>query len=265
MLQPLTEIDLRNSVLKEELEDLDEIKWASYDENGRIGRVKGLKQLFVSRLIKPDDISGKITLRSKNGKWLQPDELAFGVEYQPKHSLETVIQKGLYDQTVEFLSPIYLDNHEIQHVREWRDFFSALGVDKMFSKEEDDLKPIVQRIAVLAALKYEAGQRREPLERTESQKKEGWDIDSSNRKIEVKGTSRSSGYDLILTKNEQRALFQESQYFIYIVTNVLSQPHLSVIDGKRLLESKDSEDVKLNFTYKAWHETSNAKVEEFQF
>ena len=265
VLQPIGEADLRNRVLREELADLDETKWSQYTESERIDRVKGLKQLFVSKLLKPDELAGKVTLLSKTGKWLQPNDLLFAADYQPKHSLETVIQKGLYDQSAEFLSSVYLDNQEVQHLKEWREFLLSLGVDKILSKEEDDLKPIVQRIAVLATLAYEQNQKRKPIECTESQKKEGWDVDSSNRKIEVKGTSRSSGYDLMLTKNEQRALYQETDYFIYIVTDVLSQPVLSVINGRLLLDSKDSEDVKLNFTYKAWHETSNAKVEEYQF
>lgn len=265
VMQPLSDADLRNRVLQEELADLDEEKWSQYTESEKINKVKGLKHLFVSKLLKPDEVAGKLTLLSKSGKWLPPIDLLFPSEYQPKHSLETVIHKGLYDQLIEFISPIYLDNQDIQNLKEWREFLSSLGVDKILSREEDDLKPIVQRIAVLASLTYERNKGREPIERTESQKKEGWDIDSSNRKIEVKGTSRSSGYDLILTKNEQRALFQEADYFIYIVTDVLSKPLLSVINGKLLLESKDSEDVKLNFTYKAWHETSNAKVEEYQF
>lgn len=265
VLQPLNEADLRNRVLREELADLDETKWSQYSEAERIDRVKGLKQLFVSKLLKPDELAGKVTLLSKDGKWLQPNDLLFAADYHPKHSLETVIQKGLYDQSAEFVSAGYLDNQDVQHLKEWREFLSSLGVDKILSKEEDDLKPIVQRIAVLATLAYERSNQRKSVERTESQKKEGWDVDSSNRKIEVKGTSRPSGYDLILTKNEQRALYQEVDYFIYIVTDVLSQPLLSVINGKLLLDSKDSEDVKLNFTYKAWHETSNAKVEEYQF
>ncbi len=265
VLQPIGEADLRNRVLREELADLDETKWSQYTDAERIDRVKGLKQLFVSKLLKPDEVAGKLTLLSTTGNWLLPTDLLFAASYQPKHSLEAVIQKGLYDQSAEFVSPVYLDNQDVQHLKEWREFLSSLGVDKILSKEEDDLKPIVQRIAVLASLAYERNNGRTPTERTESQKKEGWDIDSTNRKIEVKGTSRSSGYDLILTKNEQRALYQEADYFIYIVTDVLSQPLLSVINGKLLLGSKDSEDVKLNFTYKAWHETSNAKVEEHQF
>ena len=201
VLQPIGEADLRNRVLREELADLDETKWSQYTESERIDRVKGLKQLFVSKLLKPDELAGKVTLLSKTGKWLQPNDLLFAIDYQPKHSLETVIQKGLYDQSAEFLSAVYLDNREVQHLKEWKDFFSSLDVDRILSKEEDDLKPIVQRIAVLATLAYERNQTRTPIERTESQKKEGWDVDSSNRKIEVKGTSRSSGYDLILTKN----------------------------------------------------------------
>ena len=265
VLQPIGEADLRNRVLREELAELDETKWSQYTDSERIDRVKGLKQLFVRKLLKPDELIGKLTLLSKAGKWLQPSDLLFAAEYQPKHSLEIIIQKGLYDQSAEFVSAIYLDNQDVQHLKEWREFLSSLGVDKILSNEEDDLKPVVQRIAVLVTLAYERNNKRKSVERTESQKKEGWDVDSSNRKIEVKGTSRSSGYDLILTKNEQRALYKEVDYFIYIVTDVLSQPLLSVINGKLLLDSKDSEDVKLNFTYKAWHETSNAKVEEHQF
>jgi len=123
----------------------------------------------------------------------------------------------------------------------------------------------VSSCMILSTLKYEKLKGRNPVERDASAEKVGWDVDSSGRKIEVKGASKASGYDLILSKNEQRALFSEKDYYIYIVSNALSKPLLSVISGKNLRESKDSEDVKLVFTYKAWNETTNAKTDEYPF
>ena len=96
-------------------------------------------------------------------------------------------------------------------------------------------------------------------------KEKGWDIDSGNRKIEVKGTATSTGYDLLLSQNEQKALFKEENYFIYIVSNAIKEPILSVVDGSILKSSHDTEGIRFNYTYKAWNETTNAKIDEYKF
>ena len=266
VIEKLTEVEIKDRIYREELDNLDENKWDQYLDYEKIDKVKGLKQLYVKQWIKLDEFKGKLTLKTNDNRWMKPDEIIFNDEYRPKHSFESVVAKGLYDQEVHFLSSIYLENNDdINHVKEWKDFFIALGVDRLLDKNDDDIRNIVERIAILSTLQYEKLKGRNPVERDASAEKVGWDVDSSGRKIEVKGTSKASGYNLILSKNEQRALFNEKDYYIYIVMNALSKPLLSVISGKNLLESKDSEDVQLVFTDKAWNETANAKIEEYQF
>lgn len=265
VIEVLTENEIKNRIFKEELNNLNEENWSQYKESEKIDKVKGLKQLYVKKWIKLDEFKGKLTLKTKDNQWKKPEEIVFGDEYRPKHSLESVKVNGLCDREFCFLSSVYLENDDINHIKEWSNFFIAIGVDSLLDENKEDTKNIVERIAILSALKYEKLKGRNPVERDASAEKVGWDVDSSGRKIEVKGTSKASGYDLILSKNEQRALYSEKDYYIYIVSKALSNPLLSVISGKNLLDCKDNEDVKLNFTYKAWNETTHAKIEEYQF
>src|SRR3989338_8149698 len=265
VIETLTKDEIKNRIFKEELNNLNEQNWSQYKESEKIDKVKGLKQLYVKKWIKLDEFGGKLTLKTKDNQWKKPEEIVFSDEYRPKHSLESVVTKELCDREFCFLSSVYLKNHDINHIKEWSNFFIAIGVDSLLDENKEDTKNIVERIAILSTLKYEKLKGRTPVERDASAEKVGWDVDSADRRIEVKGTSKASGYDLILSKNEQRALYNEKDYYIYIVSNALSKPLLSVISGKNLLESKDSEDVKLNFTYKAWNETTNARTYEYQF
>jgi len=262
VMQVLEEIDVKNMIKKQEVNKITKDKWGKYSSEDKKKYTKDLKELFSKGMIEAiDDFIDVITVKSADGSWKHPAALVFGSKYQSEYDLEYVVNTNLYDYSIDFISNEYLENDDYKYINEWKEFFKTLGVGKILTDKENS-NPIVQRIAVLTTLSFEKKKKREAHERTESEKKEGWDIDSGERKIEVKGTAKTSGYDLILTKGEQKALFRENNYYIYIVTNALKKPVLHVIDGKVLVDCKDDEDVKRNYVYKLWYETSGAKIDE---
>jgi len=169
----------------------------------------------------------------------------------------------LLDLSLNFVSPEFVENNSDNEIRKWRKFFEELGVDKVLETEKNGGKKekIVQRIAILTTLQYEKSKERKPKELGESEKR-GYDIESKSeneeRCIEVKGTSDSS-YDIFLTVNEFRTLRdKQDKYFIYVVTDVLRNPILYVIQGDKLLKI---EDIKIIIPFSKW---KDIRDEEFQ-
>jgi len=200
-----------------------------------------------------------LKLKTKSGKWLQPKDIVFSKEYKPEHQIENIVEKGLFDLPIEFLSTEFIKNETDDEINEWCRFFKELGVDEKIEREKDS---IVQRIGILTALKYEKIKKRKPRELGESEKR-GYDIESESkderRYIEVKGSSRSNP-DIFITTNEFRTL-QEKQdkYFIYVVRDVLRNPRLRITPGSKLLEITD---IKIIIPFNKWWES--AEEEEFQ-
>ena len=257
----LTEEELKNRIHLEELENLNPEKWEVYSEKEKIKKTQYLKTLFIQKLIKLEDFKDKITIKSKTNNWCKPSELVLSSDYKPKHNFEQIVINKLYDGAIEFVNNKYIVNKDdYKEIEEWKKFFMELGIDKLLDKEDDEIREIVERVAILSVLKYENDKNRNPKEREASASKVGWDIDSSNRKIEVKGTSKPSQYDLFLSPNEQKALFKNVDYYVYIVTNTLNNPRIYVINGKKLSEIKD--DIKLTFPYKIWSENLEIKEDE---
>jgi len=78
------------------------------------------------------------------------------------------------------------------------------------------------------------------------------------RYIEVKATS-GTNYDILLTVNEFRSLRnKQDKYFIYVVTDVLRNPILYVIQGDKILQI---EDIKIIIPFSKW---KDIRDEEFQ-
>ncbi len=268
VVEELTKQELRDLIFKEEFDNLSKHKWEKYSDNDKIERIRALKSFYSDDLVNLAELKSKITLKSKNGKWVKPDEILFGAEFTDTHQLENIVQNGLYDKGVLFfLSPDFLDTSDYKETKEWAKFFSELGVNSILEGDENKKhrNQIVERIAVLATMKYERKKKRKPIERAESAPKTGWDIDSTGRKIEVKGTKQPTGFDLMLSPNEQKALFTQDNYYIYVVTNTLNEPTLSVVKGDILKSSNDREGIRFNYTYKAWNETTGAKIDEYKF
>lgn len=270
VIDELTERELTERIFKEELESLSEQKWTKYPEVEKINKIQTLKSFYTNKLVSRDDLDklkSEVTLKTKCGKWLKPVEIILGAEFTDSHNLEAIINRNLYDKdTLFFISQDYLDSNEFKEKKEWEKFLLELGVNSVLEGDDNkkDKNQIPERIAVLATLEYERKNGRIPKEHTGSQKKEGWDINSGNRKIEVKGR-RADSFDLLLSSNEQKALFKEDNYFIYIVSNALSEPTLKVIDGKKLREREDKDGIKFIYTFGVWNDMDVAKIDEHKF
>ncbi len=259
VIEELTRENIQKIVERYEAEELIPQKWQNLNDEDKIRKIRSLKDLCHSMYLSIENYNF-LTLKSKGGEWIKPEELIFSQEYNPEEEIEILIQKGLLDLPLKFLSPEFIQNPSNNNeIREWREFFKKLGVNKIV---EEKKKEWVQRIAILTSLKYEKEKGREGRELGESERL-GYDIESRSeqeeRFIEVKGTHESS-YDIFLTVNEFRCLRDKrDKYFIYVVVNAFkNSPHLYICKGDRLLQI---EDIKVIIPFDRW---TTMKEEEFQ-
>jgi len=263
VIKELTEDDIKKVLKEQETVELTPEKWEHLSESEKIEKIKHLKKLWsTTKYLSLEDYNF-LTLKTKTGEWLKPENLVFSKEYKPDHSIEILVEKGLLDVSLQFVSPEFIENDSDDEIRKWQSFFEKLGVDKILKSEKEGGKKekIVQRIAILTSLKYETERKRNPKELGESEKL-GYDIESKSeneeRCIEVKGTSDSS-YDIFLTVNEFRTLRdKQNKYFIYVVINALRNPILYSTQGNELLQIKD---IKVIMPFSKWKDVID---EEFQ-
>ncbi|MCD5401571.1 DUF3883 domain-containing protein [candidate division NPL-UPA2 bacterium] len=265
VLRELTGEDIKNALKQQEALELDEKKWGGLQEKEKIEKIKEIKKLWDDYSIEIKNYSF-MTLKSKSGKWIKPEFLIFPKEYKPEHNIEILANKNLIDilidihTTKEFVSPEFIANSTEDEIRRWLKFFEELGVDKALESEKKggNKEKIVQRIGVLAALKYEKEKGRVARELGESEKQRGYDIESKSeneeRYIEVKSTSDTS-YDIFLTVNEFKALRDKKEkYFIYAVLDVLRNPTMYITQGDKLLEI---EDTKVIMPFNKWRDITD--------
>jgi len=241
----LVEQDVKDALQRQEALEMDKDKWQKLSDEERAKKIRELWRLWSQYSI-PLEQYDFLTLRSKTGEWLKPEELVFSCEYKPAHNLEILASKKLLDVPLKFLSPEFIDNVASEdEIRAWRRFFENMDVDRIVESEREaggKRGGLVHRIGVLSALQYEERRKRSPRELGESEKL-GYDIESKSkteeRSIEVKATSDSS-YDIFLTVNEFRVLRgKQEKYFIYVVLDALRNPTVSVTRGDKLLEIED--------------------------
>ncbi|MBA7492116.1 hypothetical protein ES702_02665 [subsurface metagenome] len=262
----LTEEDIKNALRRQETFKMDEEEWKNLSDEEKIERVKEIKKFWSDYCVSPGDedwpFDYDLTLKSKTGEWVKPEDLVFPEEYKPEHSIETLIEKEILDFPLKFVSPKFIEDNNDDEIRKWRRFFGEFGVDKIV-ENKNSKNAIIQRIAVLTALQYEKEKKRLPRELGESEKR-GYDIESKSeseeRFIEAKGTSDSS-YDIFLTVNEFRVLREdkESKYFVYVVTDALRAPFLQTTRGTKLLDIMDT---KIIIPFNKW--LNEAKDDEFK-
>lgn len=259
VLRELTEDDIRSALGKQETIEMTKETWKNLFDKQRIEKLKEIKKLWSNNYINLENYNF-ITLKSKDEEWIKPQNLVFSKEYNPDHSIEILIGKGILDFPLKFISSEFIEDYNNNdEIREWLKFFKELGLEK---KLESIKNKIIERIAILVAQQYENKNERYPRELGESEKP-GYDIESKSkieeRFIEVKGTS-DSNCDIFLTVNELKTLRdKKDKYFIYVVTDSLNKPLLRTIKGNRLLEIKDT---KIIFPSKKW--LNKATDEEFQ-
>jgi hypothetical protein len=262
VIKELTEEDIKNALKQQEVLQLDKAKWEGLSDEEKMEKIKEIKKLWDDYSISVEDYKF-ITIKSKNGHWLKPENLVFPQKYNPDHNIESLIKKNLIDISIELISPEFIEDCNDDEIRRWRKFFEEFGVDKILESEKKGGKKekIVQRIGILSALKYEKKSGRNTTELGESEKR-GYDIvsESANeeRCIEVKSTSDTT-YDVFLTINEFKALRDKKEkYFIYIILDALRKPMVYTTQGDELLKI---EDIKVIIPFNKWREISG---DEFQ-
>lgn len=230
--------------------------WHEMTEHEKVYAIKLLKNEWAKK-------AGNITipplpLKTKSGKWISPAEIIFSKEYNSDHSLEELAEKGIYDLAIEFLSADFIESES--DIWEWRRFFEAMGVDGKI-RNKNSLRDIVQRIGIVMALSYEKDKGRQATELPRSIEKGGYDIislieteedgigiiESEKRLIEVKSSS-SHRPNIPLSLNQSKTLKQETEFYVYVVTNALRQPQLYVTPGNKLKDLAG----KITIEYNIW-------------
>lgn len=242
----VTKTLLNKKILENEVLNLSETDWFNYNEETKIDFINTLIDLFNKIDL---DKYKFLTLPSKTGKWLKPNELFFPSEYEPQHqNLEKLLNQKLFNLPIEFLSPKFISIPDSPTKSYLINFFKKLGVDEQIEKN----KNLAERISILKALDYEKKENREARELGGSEKP-GYDIESKNEKekrlIEVKG-SHSSSLNIFLSPNEYKSLANNTdEYYVYVVLDALKNPVVNVLRGKDLL---DIEEVNITIPFNKW-------------
>jgi len=263
VIRELSEDNIKKVLKEQETVELTPEKWEQLLDSEKIEKIKHLKNLWSTKYLSLEDYNF-LTLKTKTGDWLKPENLIFPKEYKPEHSIENLTEKRLLDLSLKFVSPEFIEYDSEDEIRKWRKFFVEMGVDKIVegARQEGGKKGgVVHRIGILTALRYEEKNKRPARPLAESEKP-GYDIEAKSendeRFIEVKSTSDTS-YDVLLTVNEFRALRnKQDKYFIYVVMDALRNPILYVTQGDKLLQI---EDVKIIIPFSKWKDVID---EEFQ-
>ena len=233
--------DVRDLVIKllEPFELVKRLKDPSISDQERVEIVKRLKELWKNKEVGAEDlIKGGFVIRTKSGKWIEPQKALLQSEYEPRKSVERLVKAGLLDPgLVEFVDPVFIEGATEDEIKEWRDFLQNLKV----GTDESVIRKLVENIGIRVALKYEREvlgiKDARPL--SESERDRGYDIESrmpdgSPKYIEVKA-SRSEEPAIELTGNEYRHVSDNPERsFVYVVANVFSNPTLYVVPGDTL-------------------------------
>lgn len=253
-IEELTKEDFQSELRTRKIPQIKQ-NWASYSNKKKIEYINFCKDLWVDNTIHISDLDF-LTLESKTTKWLNPEELIFSKEYNPDHILEILItEKKILDLPLEFISQKFIEKRTDDELVEWRRFFNELGVDNEVRRKQSFF---AQRIGILTALKYEKEIKGRNAKELGESEKLGYDIESEERYIEVKGRT---GYnpDITITSNEFKTLQKNpAMYFVYVVREALQNPTLSVILGTKLLQITDTN---VTIPYTKWDEV---KYEEFR-
>jgi len=234
----LTKDDIEKEYKNERLPEL--IKELSNDSTSDERRIEIMKELFSmwhKGYVKSEQLKG-IPVKTKSGKWMKPEDVAFSDEYQAGYRLEKLTNKGYFDGRLEFLDTVFIKDAKVDEISAWRYFFEGIGVGK-----DLNLDNVTQRVGILVSLRYEElrGRRAEELTKSVEAGGEGYDIrsvaqDGSEIYIEVKATADKER-DLNFRRPQySRLMNKPDQYFVYVVTNALLDPKLYVLDGRNLLK-----------------------------
>ena len=251
--------------------------WATFPDDEKVEKIKLYKTLWKDRRIDLRDLTF-LTVKTKTGKWLKPEEMVFPKEYGPEQQIEVLLGKGLFDLPIEFVTPKFIENKSDEEIKEWYRFLKELGVDKKL-EDGNTVKSIVQRIGILLALKFEESKGRKAEELPRSKEIGGYDIvlsqeeseeseedgygqmRSEERYIEVKSSKKPTP-DIFLSAKQVSTLKDKlEKYFVYVVKDALRYPTLCVTRGDKLVNISETK-AKIIIPFNKWW--SSAKDEEFQ-
>ena len=261
-LEDVWDEDVWDLVIKllEPSELVKRLKDPSTSDQERVAIVKRLKELWKNKEVGAEDlIKGGFVIRTKSGKWVEPQRALLPSEYEPYGNVERLVKAGLLDpELVEFVDPVFIEGATRDEIEEWRDFLQNLKV----GTDESVIRKLVENIGIRVALKYEREvlgiKDARPL--SESERDRGYDIesgmpDSSPKYIEVKA-SRDWLPSIELTRNEyQHILNNPGRSFVYVVASVFSDPTLYIIPGTA---SKDLIPARITISWFDW----SSKVKE---
>jgi hypothetical protein len=241
----LTKDDIEKQYKNERLPELiKELSNYSTSDERRVEIVRELFNAWRKGYVKLEQLKG-IPVKTKSGKWMSPEGVAFSDEYRAGYRLERLINEGYFDGKLEFLHTVFIEGARVDEIPEWRNFFEGIGVGKDLNQNVDN---ITQRVGILVSLRYEEliGCRVEELSKSAEVVEKGYDVkskrqDGSEKYIEVKATAREER-DLIFRRPQYSRLIKNpDQYFVYVVTDALLDPKLYVLDGPKLRELIEKE------------------------
>ncbi len=271
LIRELTENDIKNFINEQETLGLNPEKWRTLSDEEKFEKIKYLKKLKEQKYMDLSKFTF-ITIKTKSEKWIPAQDIIFSKEYLPEYNIEIIAnEKKLYDLPLDYLNIEFIKNLSEDEIKKWHRFFEELGVDSKL-KDKKFVKNLVQRIAVLTALKYEEGKGRLPKELTHSEETGGYDIKSQEEEIEGSGQIQSEDKfievkgrrqpnpDIFLTSKQYKMLKEkQDKYFVYLVKDCLRYPTLCVTRGDKLF---DITDTKIIIPFDKWFK--EAKEDEYQ-
>lgn len=205
-------------------------KWNQLSDTERIAKTRNALRFHFERGISVADLS-KIEFLTTDDEWRDSSDIVFSNAYNPEHNLEALNREGLVPTNISFLSPRYLSDSEEYTAREWREFLEAVGVE-----EELNESSLVEQIGIESALRIEEEQGRDAAALPRHEEKEGYDIESDDRFVEVKGSKKSSPSVNLTQQQFSRLKDDQEKYYLYIVRNALERPEVTVIQGENILD-----------------------------
>jgi hypothetical protein len=230
--------------------------WNDLSDEEKIKKTKVCKKLYESHEADAKDLEF-LTLKSKNGEWIEPADLVFSNGYGQDHRIEELTEKELLNSedlqglNINFLNHGYIAEDD-QDIKSWRDFFEELGLEQNLKKGK-----LVERIGINTALRFEEEKGRKAKELSHSEEFGGYDIKSNSgeRLIEVKGRSDPTP-QIWLTPKQIKKLHEEGgKYFLYVVRDALRNPVLTEIKGHKLLDV----DYSISIDFYKWKDLSEVE------
>ena len=266
-INEITDQDIELLVMQKKLPELQK-NWINLNEKQKINTIIEYKILFDDDKLNEEIISSLqkiIEVKSKSGKWIKPEYLLFSKEYEPNHILEELLNSFSEEIkpssklkiviNVEFVSDDYLKLKDDEtEVNTWYNFFKKLGVDQQL---ETDKSKFSDDIAVLSTLYYENTLNFHPEVKNKEYDILSIELESNHKRyIEVKGRSNQRPR-INITNNEYNHLIRNDNSFLYVVSNVLLDPLLEIVNGKDIVNITE---MHYNFEYQQWNKIKNKEI-----